>query len=486
MSSAACAALAFVISGTAMAQAGTSAPTASQTDMQEIIVTAQKTSETASKTPVALSVFSGETLKDQGVTSVANISNIAPSVVVGSASQGVNIAIRGVQTTDVTSKGEQSNVFNVDGIPIGRPQMIGLAFFDLERVEVLRGPQGTLYGKSSTGGAINVITAKPKDDFEASGSVELGNFNTRRADAMINVPITDTFAVRAAVNMNKRDGYIYPVLGQQYSYKTQDKLNDEDNWTARITGKWDYSPSGNVVLTGTFGHIGGTGSANYGILYDRYLHDSGKSEREVYANPMAGKLDDDFYMINGEINQDLGPVHFTYDGAYISFKANDNKFASTGDPAGQDGTDPNYLWSHYVAHIKTTSHEIRFSNSSPSRLEWVIGANYYHETIPEEDQNWQTIASCAPSLDASCNNPNPVIIGTTRHTSKGVFGQLNFHLTDNLKITGGLRYSQDHATRDATVYAGGTFYGADGEQCGPTVLCTTGGFPIRASSAVTS
>ncbi|MDH7639253.1 TonB-dependent receptor [Sphingomonas oryzagri] len=485
-SSAACLAIAALGATAATAQSNPAPSTGSSTadsGGQEIIVTAQKTASTASKTPIALSVFSGKTLQDEGVTSVANLTNIAPSVVVGSASQGVNIAIRGVQTTDVTSKGEQSNVFNVDGIPIGRPQIIGLAFFDLDRVEVLRGPQGTLYGKSSTGGAINVITAKPKNQFEALGSFEYGNYNTRRLNAMVNVPITSTLAVRAAVNVNKRDGYLDPVLGRPDGAPKQAALNDEDNWTSRLSAKWNYADSGNIVVTGTFGHIGGTGSANFGVLYNNYLSGSAKAERQVYYNPMAGSLDDHFHVINGEINQDLGPVHFAYDGAYIDFKADDNKLDSTGSFCSScTAADPNdhsadyYLWSHYVAHITTNSQEVRFSNSTPGRFEWVVGANYYHENIPEHDQNWQTLYSCAPSLAPSCNAPNPVIIGTTKHTSKGVFGQVNFHLTDTLKLTGGLRYSQDHATRVADVFAGGgTFLGADGAPCGPLNLCTTGG-----------
>jgi iron complex outermembrane receptor protein len=478
MSSAACLAAGLLASSPVVAQtssAPTTAPTNPDGGTQEIIVTAQKTSGVASKTPLALSVFSGKTLQEQGVTSVANLTNIAPSVVVGNGAQGVNIAIRGVQTTDLTSKGEQSNVFNVDGIAIGRPQIIGLAFFDLDRVEVLRGPQGTLYGKSATGGAINVITAKPKNVFEALGSFEYGNFNTRRLNAVVNVPITSTLAVRAAVNVNKRDGYLDPVLGKPAGAPKQERLNDEDNWTSRLTARWNYSDTGSAVLTGTFGHIGGAGNVNYGILYDHYLHDSGKAERKVYYNPQAGDLNDHFHMINGEINQDLGPVHFTYDGAYISFKANDNKSDSTSDLGY-------YLFSDYASHITTNSHEVRFSNSEPSRFEWVVGANYYHEHIPELDRNWQTLltnpttgAPCGASLSPACNNPNPVIIGTTAHTSKGAFGQINYHLTDKLKVTAGIRYSQDHATRDADVFAGGTFLGANGQQCGPLNQCSVGG-----------
>ena len=458
-------------------------------DTQEIVVTAQKTSSVASRTPVALSVFSGQALQDQGVTNVQNLGALAPGLVVGNAAQGVNISIRGVQSTDYSSKGEQSNAFNIDGIPIGRPQIAGLAFFDLERVEVLRGPQGTLYGKSSTGGAINVITAKPKNELSGAASVELGNFSTRRGDAFVNVPLTPTLAVRAAVDVNKRDGYVYPTLGNAQTVRSQDKLNDEDNYTARLSALWHYLDNGSVTLTGTFGHIGGTGNVNDGILYSQLKDGNGKSQRRVFYNPQAGRLNDHFYVINGEVNQDLGPVHVSYDGAYVSFDAKDNKFYSTGDPNAAPGFPKSYTWSDYRAHITENSNEIRFSNAEPGRLTWVVGGNIFNEKIPEQDHNWQTLIVspadalannlpvCAPpTLSAACNNPNPNINGTTKHKSEGVFGQASFAVTDRLKLTGGVRYSRDHATRDATIFAGpGPFLGADGTKCGPLNTCVTGG-----------
>ena len=132
--------------------------------LDDIVVTAEKTESTAAKTPLALSVFSADSLKQSGVENVDTLSSVSPSVNIAfggptGSGRGAGVAIRGVYTTDTTSKGEQAVSFNADGIAIGRPQVMQLSFFDVDRVEVLRGPQGTLYGKSSTGGAINVISA---------------------------------------------------------------------------------------------------------------------------------------------------------------------------------------------------------------------------------------------------------------------------------------------------------------------------------------
>jgi iron complex outermembrane recepter protein len=359
----------------------------------------------------------------------------------------------------------------VDGIPIGRPQIMGLSFFDLERVEVLRGPQGTLYGKSSTGGAINVITAKPQFEFDTSASLDLGNFNARRAEGMINVPLSDSFAVRAAVSFNNRDGYIDPVLGNSQNLGSQAKLGDEDNQTARVSALWKFGDTGDLQVTGTFGKVSGSGGTAT-ALYDSVLAHKGSAAREVYFNPMATGVDDRFHNINAELNLNLGAVLLTYDGAAMSFKGHDNFDPSANNPVGNGDA---YTWQDYISDIQTDSHELRVSNAEPQRFGWVLGANYWKESIDEVDMNWLTLSACAPSLDAACNSPNPHIVGLTKHQSKGFFGQINFKVTDAFKLTLGARSSSDEMSRDATIAAGppppGGWVDANGAPCGPPNYC---------------
>ncbi|HUO23797.1 MAG TPA: TonB-dependent receptor [Caulobacteraceae bacterium] len=442
--------------------------------IQEVVVTAQKTETTASKTPIALSVFSGSQLQQQGVVSVANLDELAPGVVVANQSHGPSISIRGVTTTDTTSKGTQDIVFTVDGIPIGRPQEMALGFFDTERVEVLRGPQGTLYGTSSTAGAVNIITAKPKDAFDASGDFEIGNYNTRRGDAMVNIPITDNFAVRAAANFNYRDGFLTPILGQP-TIATEPKQDDENNMSGRITALWKFDPNGSLQVTGTFGHVGGTGNQTSAI-YDRVLGSS-SGRFNIFYNPYAGLMSDDFVNFNAELNYTFGPVHVVYDGARLHFMGDENNNPSSTDPNAQ-GSTPTYNWSVYHSSVTTDSHELRLSNAEPGRFEWLIGGSYFRELNNEDDQNWQSLVSCSPSLAPSCSgNPNPDIVGPDLHETKSVFGQADYHVTDQLKLTGGLRYTSDDMYRHATVAAGGPpFFNAQGGPCGPVNgECVLGG-----------
>ncbi len=431
--------------GVAFAAEGTSAGGTSL-QLEEIIITAQRRVETASKTPLALTVISGEALTEQGVINVADLQNVAPAVAVGRGAFGVTLAIRGVTTADNTSKGDQGIAFNVDGIPISRPSEMGLAFFDLERVEVLRGPQGTLYGKSSTGGAINLITNKPKNAFDAAASVELGNYNDRRADLMVNAPVGDQFAIRAAVNFNQRDGFLTPVLGNTFVGGKVPARNEQSDWSGRLSALWNIGDTSSLLVTGTFGHVGGAGPSN--ALYNSVKNKSGKAAREVYVNPFGSLLDQSFHNYNAELNMEFGPVRLTYDGGYLLFKAND-RTSSTNDPRGNQGG--RYNWRNYRGDVTTTSHEVRLANAAAQRIEWVLGANYYDEDINESDHNWNA-AIATPTLVDSLNGIDP--LNNTVHTSSGVFGQANIHATDALKLTLGLRQSSDKVKRRGTFAAG--------------------------------
>ena len=176
--------------------------------IQEVIVTAQKTAQPASKTPVALSVVSADDLKDAGITDARGLAEVTPNVQMAQESGKLQIAIRGVVSLDMTEKGDPSAAFNVDGAYVARPEAQMGAFLDLDRVEVLRGPQGTLYGRNATSGAINLITAKPGKLFGARIEGEVGSYGARRVEGMINVPINDVLSLRAAASKSERDTYL--------------------------------------------------------------------------------------------------------------------------------------------------------------------------------------------------------------------------------------------------------------------------------------
>ena len=178
-------------------------------EIQEVQVTATRYSTSLLKTPLAVTAFNQENLARMGVTSAKDLANEIPNVtIVQSNDSAVQITIRGITSSNTTEIGDPAVGFHVDGMYSPRPQGAQALMFDVEQVEILRGPQGTLFGRNSTGGTINVITAKP--DFKGTygrAELELGNYNKRQIHAIQNFKISDDFAIRAALMKVTRDGY---------------------------------------------------------------------------------------------------------------------------------------------------------------------------------------------------------------------------------------------------------------------------------------
>src|SRR5580658_6010198 len=214
--------------------------TAETGQIEEVIVTAEKRATDESKTPLAIAVISGEELQKENVQNVVQLQYLAPGVAVTQTGQGVYISIRGVTTTDQTSKGSPGIQFNTDGIPVNQAQETALSLFDAQRVEVLSGPQGTLYGKSSTGGAINVISNSPTQTEEGSVSAEFGNYDTKRITAFFNQPLFGDWAMRVSGVANDRTGYIQLVDANGARTNSNTYPGDEDTVVGR------------AILTGSF------------------------------------------------------------------------------------------------------------------------------------------------------------------------------------------------------------------------------------------
>lgn len=415
----------------------------------EVTVTALKQAQPASKTPVALSVLTGDDLKNKGVISITQIADVAPGVIMGRDPFGVNINIRGVTTTDQTSKGEQGIGFNVDGVPIRRPLVMGLSFFDVARVEVLRGPQGTLYGNSTTGGVINVVTNVPGQELDASADVEMGNYGTHRENVMVNLPINDIFALRVAANANDRDGYLKLNDGSR-------ARNDQHDRAVRISGLATFSPDTSLLLGFTAAHVTGVG---YGNIPLANLHDG--SNLVAFGNPFGGHLNDYNRAFNTTFKTRFGGAALTYTGGASNFSAHE-RTSSTVDPdtnltmgpPGAPGVGlPQYGWRNYRGHFKTYSNELRLSNAEPGVLDWVVGANYIREDINESDHNLNALTT-NPTIAGSVNGIDPV--NTTTHDSAGLFAQGTYHATEQFALTAGLRYSRDKLERVGTFAAGPT------------------------------
>jgi iron complex outermembrane receptor protein len=168
-------------------------------ELAEITVTAQRRTESLEHAALAISALSSEEITSSGATRVQELTSLVPSLQVSSAAGPYPLFyVRGVGNFNGNPLSDAALALNLDGVYIARPSSSSGLFYDLDRIEVLKGPQGTLYGRNATGGAINIITRKPTSDFNADASVDFGNYSLRKFDAAVNVPISPTVAMRVA------------------------------------------------------------------------------------------------------------------------------------------------------------------------------------------------------------------------------------------------------------------------------------------------
>nr|MBO2513987.1 hypothetical protein [Gammaproteobacteria bacterium] len=215
--------------------------------LEEVVVTAQRREETAQRAAVALTAVTGDALTQASVTQATDLTRLVPSIQVAPASSLTQIYLRGVGTFAANAFAEQGVAFNLNGVYLSRPAAPAGMFYDLERIEVLKGPQGTLYGRNATGGAVNVIAARPVIG-ETSGFIhtELGNYDTVKSSAAINVAVNDTAAFRFSGQYVERDGYF------------NDGYDDEDSHAARAQFRLDNAAVDFSIMA-DYAHIGGKG-----------------------------------------------------------------------------------------------------------------------------------------------------------------------------------------------------------------------------------
>ncbi|HEY8617169.1 TonB-dependent receptor [Phenylobacterium sp.] len=217
------------------------------TVIEELVVTAQKREEALQDVPIAVSAFNQESLERARIEGGPNLVLAVPNVQFSKGNfTGYNFQIRGIGSKLVAASGDAGTGIHLNNAPLIANNLFETEFYDMERVEVLRGPQGTLYGRNATGGVVNLITAKPTDSFEAAARAEYGNYNSIKLRGMVNMPLGDMLALRVAGNYLKRDGY-----GENLA--TGNDADDRDLWGARAT--LSFSPSDNFRSWLLFDHF---------------------------------------------------------------------------------------------------------------------------------------------------------------------------------------------------------------------------------------
>ncbi|WP_353217810.1 TonB-dependent receptor [Sandarakinorhabdus sp.] len=209
--------------------------------IEEIVVTAQRTAQSLQDVPIAVTAFSAEALQRQQINNPLDIQLTLPNITFTKGNfTGSSFTIRGIGDLCVGNTCDSATAIHVEGMPLFGTRLFEAEFFDLERVEVLRGPQGTLFGRNATGGVVNFVNNKPRmDAIHAAGEVEYGNFNSLRVKGMFNLPITDTLAVRVAGTYLRRDGFTTNVFNNT-------RVDGRDLYAIRGSIRWQ--PTENTTV----------------------------------------------------------------------------------------------------------------------------------------------------------------------------------------------------------------------------------------------
>ena len=418
-------------------------PQSGDAGLGEIIVTAQRREESSQRAAVAIDVVSGADLVAAGVTQADRLNEQVPALTIQPTSTGNLVFIRGVGNFTLTPNSDPATAFNYDGVYVGRATGTQGVFFDLERVEVLKGPQGTLYGRNATGGAINVIPVQPRlGELAGYASVSYGNYDTLTAEGAINVPMGSNGAFRLSGSRAKHDGYL------------RDGLSDQDDYSLRAQMKAELTPDLTVRVASDYAHIGGRGTSvsyigNYlfnpfagGYVFVPAPTDIAEGiftpaaqtfRQTVPAGPAGRRLD----------TLDIQPFQDTdIYGANAEIEANLGFGTLTVIPAWRYG-DENYLSSAgafaYRQRQKNEqfSLEARLTGDRIGLFDYVLGAFFYDEKLK---------VNTALSLSAAAN----FLDNDYRTKSFAPFARVTAHLSDRFRAVAGVRYTKDRKTFTGT------------------------------------
>ncbi len=451
--------------GQAMAQEATA--------LDEIVVTAQKRSENLQDIPVSVTAFTADQLKDQRVGDVLALSGLSPGLQIKTDDNAANprIFIRGIGVNDFNPATASAVGVYLDGVYVASPLAQMAGFFDLQQVEVLRGPQGTLYGRNTTGGAINVTTKKPSNSPEADLAIDYGRFNAFKAQGGFGGPIVDgVLAFRVSGLYDKSDGYTLNRLtgnkgndADRYAARAALRFTPDDKLTVDVSMNLSQSRGGSI-LTYNRSLIAQTPEAastalpdptfGYAFCKPDYYTSGQCTNAAGYANTSSNKYEGDYRFEGQDIVKLYGATaSISYDfGAATLYSVTGYQSAKRDDLEETDANPISIFGARYIAEQDTTSQEFRLQSNGSSALRWVAGVYAARDNLDNNSHYdvLDVLRAPDPSNPTGMDPANSIgVFGWPLHQksiSYAAFGQADYDLTDRLTLTGGLRWSQDKKT----------------------------------------
>ncbi|WP_162199411.1 TonB-dependent receptor [Aurantiacibacter luteus] len=421
--------------------------------LNTIIVTAQRREETLQDAAIPINAVSGEELVQSGVNDATALNKVAPALyVVAAGGANAGYFVRGVGNFSNNGYTNPAVAFNLDGVYIGRPSSTVASFLDVNRVEVLKGPQGTLYGRNATGGAVNVIPNIPRlGQFGGEFAAQYGNYDALQLTGALNVPLADGLATRFAAAYSRNDGYYSDGTEstEDLAFRGQILAELSDDVTLRLSGDYStqqgsgrglnvqgvysFTPFSPNATAGNFTFVPAPANVTEpftGLFAPQtldFIRNTAVgaplySPLTDYAYPFR---DDSYWGINAELSADLGFAELTFIPAYRK-SVLDNGF---------NGAPFKGALNDNVA--EQTSFEARLTGDV-GPVEWLVGGYYFDESVEGRDSYNQFATVSFNEFQ-------------TDTRSLAAFGRLVFSVTDDFRLVGGLRYTDERREIDARV-----------------------------------
>jgi iron complex outermembrane receptor protein len=419
--------------------------------LEEITVTAQKRAESQQRVPIAMEVISGEEITELGKNDIDEMLQGVSNTIIEKAQDGYRVTIRGVTDNSEAFKGQSmappAVAINLDGV-YSTKKDTGSGLFDVERVEVLYGPQSTLYSSNSPGGIVNVVTANPKlDKYEGSGSLEYGNYNLVHTEGALNAPLNDIMALRASFSTSKRDGYL------------SNGNDDEDTRSARLRTLIQPTDALSFVLTGETTRntaVGFGGGVQAFDTEDGHWYEQSKAGIQVTYDDLGPVTDPWIGVSNDKVlssDQITEKIYgqFTIDtnvGTVILTPSyserNGTSESEFANPGSQD-----IEVSYMTQYVEEKSFEVRMSSPEDFPFQWIAGGTYYKSFDRNIDESQEY-------LDSSPTTVNGVYYEKwgrwsdrqMTNENKAFFLNVTYPVSDAFRATAGYRQSWDKFITD--------------------------------------
>ena len=438
---------ALLLAGASGIQAGpVAAQDRSAKVLEEVVVTAQKREESLQDVGIAITALSADRLIDAQVSNVQDLQGMAPGLTLGESFGFAQIMIRGVGTDNPFAGGDPSVAMHVDGVVIGQSSAQLGPLFDIQRIEVLRGPQGTLYGRNTTGGSINVITNKPTPELSGYGRFTAGDYDLYQFDGAVGGPFTDQLRGRVAVKIQERGGY-----GDNLA--TGGEIDDASRQSVRGQLQWLPTDDFDALVAVEYHR---EDDNNYMPKFRAGSYPDATDPR-LFPQPVAGSRATDPRDIYADTPIQNKREQWSVTGT-LNWRLND-QFSLTSISNYQDFEKvPQQDFDMTEIPFYTQSEQIRTSQASEElqlhyegeRINGLLGVYYYTEEIESDNRLYQAIPvpPCGPVTNDLFGYPITDLCfhfrGSVDADAAAIFANVNIDFTDNVTLNLGGRYSYEH------------------------------------------